>query len=76
MTDTNTPSGCELCGSLVIRHHSSHGPSYYIPVSEEAIMALLSKRDDIDMFILDRLQRAERIIEKLRKDLSQARRSD
>ncbi len=68
MDDIN-PMCCEFCGGLVSRHKTIDGARYSIPVSDPAMFMTLDRREDINVFIYDRLRRAEKIITDLRKQL-------
>ncbi len=59
-------SACETCGSMVIKRRTIDGARYYIPIADDKLFKVLAQRPDVDLFILDRLQRAERIIMGLR----------
>lgn len=60
---------CELCGGPVVVQGSLTGTRYYVPVAEEALQKMMDG-EQTDNFIRDRLRRAEKIIDRLREELS------
>lgn len=61
---------CPQCGSPVVRFRNMNGSRYCIGVTETMLMEYFQSRKDIDDFVADRLQRAERIIVQLRRELN------
>lgn len=65
MTDHITP--CELCGGPVILKATPTGTRFRIPVADTVLNQMMD-HPEVDQFIRERLQRAERIIIELREE--------
>ena len=69
MRDNDEPGCCEFCGSPVIKSKTIDGARYYLPIDDSIQLDRLFNVEGIDLFIYDRLRRAEKIIEDLRRQL-------
>lgn len=59
-------SPCPACGGPVVIQGAITGTRYYVPVAEEMLQTMM---ENADTFLHERLQRAERIIVELRKQV-------
>ena len=71
MPEEMIPSCCEYCGGMVEKKRMLTGAKYSVPVSDEAMFIAAGINPQIDFFIYDRLLRAERIINDLRRQVDE-----
>ena len=61
---------CSLCGAPVFRRRMASGTVYLVSILEEVLASYFDTHEEVDNFLKDRIQRAERIIVDLRKALA------